>query len=386
MKVMKVIPKKKISATPILTKSVGRTSFADYFNYRPPTLDTVKRIADRKGGRYDTPFKDEFDVYRPRDGDNMLRILPPTWDGHKYFGYQVWMHSWVGMNTSNYICPLKMKSKKCPICVAAQESHEAGEVEEAKRMQAAEKYVFWVLDRLEKQQLPQLWVISWTLNRDLANVVRDKKSGKLLIIDNPDVGYDISFTRTGAGLNTRYGGLAVDREPSPVAGSEKEARRISEFVNANPVPTTLKFQTTEHLRQMMSGAAEQADPDQEDKVPEVDEDDEDQVTEEDTDTEDEDQELVTDEVDEDEDEEALEEAEAEDAEEATAEDEDEDADSGDADEDDEDDEDEDDEDDAPPPRVSVKANNSDKNVKKIKRPQLRMVPKPPVVGRRPLRR
>lgn len=92
------------------------------FTYTPPKSGFVKRQANRKFSRFDSIFKSAYDGWRPKEGENNIRILPATWDGHEDYAYTIWLHRYVGQDTSNYLCLRKMKNKRCPICVEAERS------------------------------------------------------------------------------------------------------------------------------------------------------------------------------------------------------------------------------------------------------------------------
>src|ERR1700693_6132381 len=88
------------------------------FSYTPRDPDKVKERAEQTGSRFDSPFIDRFDTFRPKVGDNLIRILPPTWDDHDHYGFDIWVHSYIGPDNGTYLCLNKMQNKPCPICKA----------------------------------------------------------------------------------------------------------------------------------------------------------------------------------------------------------------------------------------------------------------------------
>src|ERR1700689_3850903 len=102
------------------------------FKYTERTEKSVRDRAEQQSGRFDSIFKDNVDVFRPQNGDNTFRILPPTWENHDHYGYDIWVHGYVGADNSSYLCLNKMNKGRCPICDAAIEAKRAGEEDDAK--------------------------------------------------------------------------------------------------------------------------------------------------------------------------------------------------------------------------------------------------------------
>lgn len=240
------------------------------FRYRSRDPKKVKERAEQQGGNFDSIFKGGIDTWRPKVGDNQVRILPPTWDDHEHYGYEVWVHSYVGPDSSTYLCPKKMKGKKCPICEAAQEAKDAGEADEEKQLKASKKYLYWIIDREGDENVPQVWMVSWSMDRDIAALCYSKKSGKILEIDHPDKGYDVTFKRVGQGLKTRYIGLAIDRERTPIEERAKDQKKILAHITENPLSKVLKFYDTDYLNEVLDGTSAKGNKDED-----LDEDDDD---------------------------------------------------------------------------------------------------------------
>jgi hypothetical protein len=237
------------------------------FKYRPPSADTVKKRAEQSGGRFDSIFKSGFDVFKPQVGDNAIRFLPATWDDTEDtpidISYPVWCHKFVGPDKSTYLCPRKMSGGPCAICDEAQESRDAGEEEEAKKLEVAKLYVAWIIDRKGDDDMPILYLISWTIDKDLA-ALRLGKQNKLLQIENPDVGYDVSFKRTGQGMKTRYSAWAIDREETAITDDEDLQQEILDYITEHPIPDVLNQHDNAYLEKVMSGTSSEKDEDDDD--------------------------------------------------------------------------------------------------------------------------
>lgn len=252
-------------------KKLVQKKKASGFVYRPRSAETIKKRAERQGGRFDSPFTGNFDTFTPKQGENNIRILPPSWDGaHEDYGYTVWMHGWVGADGSSYLCPAKTVlpealakelklSKKCPICNAAKRARDDNDDDEMRQLTATEKVICWIIDR-DDEPSPKLWTISWSMDREInAQCYDRKKPDRALLLDHPDEGYDLQFRRTGVKLNTRYIGLKLDREPSGISEDPEVQEDILTFVQENPIPDLLKFYDTDYLENVISGTAEEKD-------------------------------------------------------------------------------------------------------------------------------
>lgn len=236
------------------------------FKYTPPSADRVKKQAERKGGRFDSAFKDGVDTWRPHVGLNNLRILPPTWDGHDYFGYQIFVHQYIGPNGDTYLCPREMYEKPCCICDQAGEAKRSGDKEEAKELRVRDAWVYYVLDRDGDDPLqPIPWQASWTMDQQVAALVRDEKTGKVLPVDNPHEGHDLTFRRAGTTKeNTKYTGMKFDHDPSPISSRDKDVDKILKYIEDNPIPSLLKVYPNDYLEKVISGTNEERDTDLDD--------------------------------------------------------------------------------------------------------------------------
>lgn len=237
------------------------------FVYKPRTADQVKGRAQRKTGLYDSIFKQGFDTYRPKQGDNLIRYLPPTWDDSDHYGYTAFVHRNIGPDNATYLCPRKMLNKPCPICEAQKEAKDAGEAEEATALNTVERIISWVIDRdADDPEKPMIYETSWTQDRDIVSLCVNERSGEILMIDHPDKGFDITIKRTGTGMRTKYYGYAVARDDSPIHDSEKAQDEILDYVKENPIPDTLNFYDYDYLKGVLSGKVAAKDEDLDEEV------------------------------------------------------------------------------------------------------------------------
>lgn len=244
------------------------------WHYEPQKAERIQERATRTGGRFDSIFKQGVDSWRPKAGDNTIRLLPGTWGLGVHYAYDIFVHRNVGADDSTYLCLDKMLSKPCPVCDAAAEAKRARDDEDAKALRWIEQKAAYILDRDGDQKLtPQIWVMSWTLDRDVAALTHDKKKGTYLIIDDPDNGYDLTIKRSGTGLNTRYFGLMIDRDPTPLADKARDVDKVLEFIGSNPIPDMLNFYDADYLDKVLSGTSGSKDKEDDKRGAEVERDD-----------------------------------------------------------------------------------------------------------------
>lgn len=224
------------------------------WRYEPQKAEKIAERGSRTGGRYDSIFKSGIDSWRPKTGDNWIRFLPGTWGVSVHYAYDIFIHRGIGTDDSTYLCLDKMLGKFCPICDAAGEAKRARDEEEVKALRAIEQKCSFILDREGDNRLqPQAYAMSWTLDRDIASLANDKRHGHIFHIDDPQNGYDVTIKRAGTGLNTRYHGIAIDRDPSPIAEKERDADKIMDFIGDNPIPSILNFYDADYLEKVLSG-------------------------------------------------------------------------------------------------------------------------------------
>ncbi len=242
---------------------IGGKPKSSGFNFKPPDDDDVKQRAERRGGGFEGIFKAGVDVWRPKDGDNLIRILPAGWENEKnHYALRVYIHKFVGVNKGTYLCLRKMRNKTCPICEASEESSRAGEKDDAYKMSAIENYVCYILERDDDKmaKIPQLYLMGRQLDSDIAALTRSKRTGKTLWLTNRDEGHDVVIRRTGKQLLTKYL-PSIEHDPCPILDDQKDQDKVVAHIIEHPIPSTLEYKSAEYLEQIMSGTAEEEDPD-----------------------------------------------------------------------------------------------------------------------------
>jgi hypothetical protein len=224
------------------------------FKRQKPTLEGLHR-RQKSSGLFDSYTKSDYTVFRPKEGESVVRILPPTWEESEgFWDLQIFVHFGVGADNSTYLCPDKMKGEPCPICEARQASRDD---DEKKELRPSERRLCWLIDRNNEKAGPMLYSMPANkLAREIHMRSEDKKHGHVLDIVDPEEGYDVSFMREGTTDRTDYKGVEIDRDPSPLHEEEKVANKWLKYVEENPLPDTLQFYDYEHLEKVLSGQVE----------------------------------------------------------------------------------------------------------------------------------
>ena len=278
------------------------------FVYKKRSKEKWHEKATERSGSYDRIVADNVEQYRPRDGTNRIRILPPTWGEPDSFGFLMFVHYSVGPDEQSYLCNRQMKEEECSVCEESARLIKEGEKDDGKKMSSKKRYGVWLLDRKDQDKGPQFWAMPFGTHKEICLAAEDE-DGDVLHCDHPDEGYDVIFTKEGALQRTKYTGVKLSRKPSPISEDEDEQKNIMKVVTKQPIPDILKYYPPEYIENIFSGASSRDDDDEDkededqenEEENEEDEDDEDE--DEEGDSEDDDEEEDSDEAEEEEDDE-----------------------------------------------------------------------------------
>jgi hypothetical protein len=239
------------------------------FKYRGGgrTSEHVSKRSKESSGSYDSYLTPGIQRYKPREGENRIRIMPPPDFGETPKGKirqkkyeQKWGPGWeimtqlhrnVGADNGTYLCLAKMRDEECPVCDAKPDMDE----DEADEMRLQKRPFCWVIDRDNEKAGPMVWDMPMGVFRDINTRSLDRRSGAVIKVDHPTNGFDIMFTREGTDKKTKYIGVEVERDPSPLTENERKMERWLDYINTNPLPSVLNFYDPEHIGKMLHGMA-----------------------------------------------------------------------------------------------------------------------------------
>lgn len=252
------------------------------YRRRERTADDIRSRASEGSRDFDRLWKGDVKLFKPRDGENIVRILPATWGAQPYTNAEldkmpeedlrrlqdeddrwgvewyitVWIHYGVGPDNGMYLCRAKMLDERCPICEAAKATRDP---DEADQLQPSKRALAWVVDRDAEKEGPQLWPMPWTKVRgEIYARSTNKKDGTPILPDGrpPDYeGYDVIFNKTGKEDRTNYTGVEIDRDPSPICEDEKREEKWLAYIEEHSLPSLLNFYDAEHIDKVLRGRA-----------------------------------------------------------------------------------------------------------------------------------
>ena len=225
------------------------------FDYKKRSFEDANDRAQMGSGAYDKFTVDGIKMWKPKNGNNLIRILPPTWDEPKHYGYDVFVHNGIGPDKSAYLCLEKMHVDKCPICEARAEARDE---DEKNALRHNRRVAVWIIDRDDEQLGAQLWLMPWSVDRDISSRTLNKRTARLLMIDDPNDGYDIEFTKEGEGLKTKYVGIDVARDATPVLDDEDEGQKVLEYISEKSIPSVLKFYEYSYIKNVFNSGNPEA--------------------------------------------------------------------------------------------------------------------------------
>lgn len=234
------------------------------FNYTPD-FDSTVRMAETRGGGYDSIVKDNVKVLKPRANTNEVRILPPTWANPKFYGLGIYVHYDVGPNNRQYLCLRENPTsphRRCPVCDALYDLGSRATQEDRQRLRPKLSYLYYVIDRLAENEGVQVWRTSQKNMSEIAIQSIDRRNQSVLNITHLEDGYDVEFTRVGEGRNgTRYHGFMVMRQSTPLADTDRKYDDWTRYIVEHPLTEVLNFYSPEYIEQVLHGRAKDDDDD-----------------------------------------------------------------------------------------------------------------------------
>lgn len=252
------------------------------YRRRERTTDDIRAKASEGARDFDNLWKGDVKLFKPRDGENIGRILPATWGSQPYTNAEldklpeadlrrlqeeddkwgiewyvtVWIHYGVGPDNGMYLCRDKMLGERCPCCEASKTSRDP---EEADKLKPQKRALTWWVDRDAEKEGPQLWPMPWTkIRSEIYSRSTNKKDGTPILPDGrpPDYeGYDVLFNKSGKEDRTNYTGVEIDRDLSPICQDEKREDRWLDYITEHPLPSVLNFFEAEHIEKVLRGRA-----------------------------------------------------------------------------------------------------------------------------------
>lgn len=234
------------------------------FKYVDDDDAVVSQHATASSGGFDGIFQSQFPVFKYKEGENEIRILPRTFDYEKlgvqaHWAFPVFVHFGIGPDRNSYLCRRLMLGETCGLC---EERRMTQDADELKALRPAQRYVAWLIDRSDVKTGPKLWAMPpEKVEKEICLRSKIKSSGAILKITNPDLGYDVSFTVQKKGDFPQYGGVDISREPSPILDDPAQVAKWLDFIADSPIDKCLRWFDDRYIMQVFAGTSAKADPD-----------------------------------------------------------------------------------------------------------------------------
>jgi len=241
------------------------------FQYQDLESTSLFERANERDDRKDTFMKSGIKFFSPKEKKNRIRILPPTWENAKHYGFDAYIHYSIGRSNSSYLCPQKMGSPedKCPICEEILHGTSKNDKEFVDKVKARRKVLVYVIDRDDEAAGPKLFPMPLSMDRNFVMQSVDDGTGDPLRIHHPDTGYDVSFEKEGIGIKTKYSGEVVARKSTPLGPNPADQERWLQFITDNAIPEVLEHKSYEYIKSAFEGRiVEEVEDHPKERVPE----------------------------------------------------------------------------------------------------------------------
>ena len=219
------------------------------FTYNRRSNESVQRRAEGSGRDFEGFLRSEVKLYKPRDGDNYIRFLPPTWDNADHYGLEIYVHYQVGVDEGAVLCLDKMGKDRCPVCEARVIASKQGDEDTADALRPVKRIVSYLLDMKEsdRDRKPQAWAYGPTVDTMFCKAGMDRHTKEALAVDDPIKGYNLSFDRRGQGLKVKYENASFDQKSSSVPDEDLD------FLLDFPLDQMLRWRDYEAVAELFEG-------------------------------------------------------------------------------------------------------------------------------------
>lgn len=199
----------------------------DKSKWKAPSTDSLK-TAYANRGKYPesssrknifTPVGEDL-LWKVSDKSHKVRLLPVHPDDNiNFYGMTVHIHTNVGVNGDQYLCPKRMLNKLCPIC-EQQASLWDTEPDMAKDLYPQSRYLVWMVDLSVEpnKQKTQVWSCPRTAMDDILGISYKKATDEIVNLANLVDGFALYFDRekTPGTTFSKYKNFQLDDNPTPV--------------------------------------------------------------------------------------------------------------------------------------------------------------------------
>ena len=240
-----------------------RSSKKKKFQYHKRSEAQYNKASSESSGNWDSYLVDGISVFKPQDGGNQVRPLPPTFPDYNDFAMTLHVHYGIGPDSATYLCRKMLgDDEECAICDEHKRLSKDGD-EDANQFKAKKRKAFWLIDRKgDNKTTPLLWSSPFGTWQDIMVMCKDE-DGEITYPDDPEEGCDILFTKEGTGQRTRYTGIRLGKT-RPLMKEEDAQDEVLEYVQEHPINEILNFYDNDYLEGVLEGTVSKSDEDDDD--------------------------------------------------------------------------------------------------------------------------
>lgn len=172
--------------------------------FRKVSKEKIKEKFERSGVTRPHYLRADVPLYRPKEGDNFIRVLPPVGEMDD-FGLDIWVHPFLGVERGSYLCLERTslfgrKKQKCIICDfyrKVQNAERSGQVSDlVKALAPKRRTLFWVLDVSNKPQSADPLVFDAPYRQVAEEILMrciDRRTGEIIDISDVKEGREVYF-------------------------------------------------------------------------------------------------------------------------------------------------------------------------------------------------
>lgn len=229
--------------------------------------DWTKRGEKSGGGLRDFYLIDGTPEFKPHDGANRIRILPPTWKSDvnaPHYGVDIWLHYRVGADNSQFLCNKAMvrvceeygfntpEDVNCPVCDERDKAAAEGDDDYAYSLKPVRRVLTALVDRDDEKKGVQYWAMPQE-KIDQAIVLSAAKNG-INNLDSPDDGFDVLFDYTKPVKNTpgKYEAVEIARRSSDL-GDKNQIEDWMDYIIKHSISSVMQYFSFEHIAKVFAG-------------------------------------------------------------------------------------------------------------------------------------
>lgn len=206
--------------------------------FKKVNLGKIKEKLERTGINRPYYIRPDVPLYKVKEGDNYIRILPPVGEMDD-FALDVWVHSFLGPERGSYLCVEKtntlpqLKRRRCVLCDFYRRMQGRNE-DLARSLAPRRRSLYWILDVSDKPQSEDPLVFDAPYRQVAEEILMrciDRRTGEIIDISDVEEGREIIFRMSRQGRRfPEYRGIELGNRYPISLKLAKKVRPLYEVV------------------------------------------------------------------------------------------------------------------------------------------------------------